>query len=117
MERRIRVIKDYAREFENPISMKKGSHIKVIRKNEGRYKEWFWCKNEEGIEAFVPSEILEIEGSSAVFLQDYDSREHTVYVGDILIFIYEMGGWAWVKKSSGQDGWIPKENTEPYDSL
>lgn len=117
MERRIRIIRGYAGEFEDPILMKKGSPIRVIRKNEGRYSEWYWCRTEDGKEAFVPEQILEIEGSSATFLRDYNSKELTVSEGEFLISIYEMGGWTWARKSSGEEGWIPDEIAEPYEAF
>ena len=117
MDRRIRVIKHYDREFQNAIVMKKGSTILIIRRNEGIYKEWFWCRTDDGTEAFVPEEILEVGGPTATFLKDYDSKELTVFEGDVLISIFDMGGWTWARKSSGEEGWIPNEITGPYDSI
>ena len=117
MDRRIRVIKRYESEVQNSVAMKNGSTILIIRRNEGIYKEWFWCRTDDGTEAFVPEGILEVEGSTATFLKDYESKELTVFEGDVLISIFEMGGWTWARKSSGEEGWIPDEITEPYDLI
>ncbi len=117
MEQRIQVIIDYVSEFHNPILMKKGSTINILKRNDGKYTEWFWCRTDEGVEAYVPENSLEITDNTGTFLHDYNSKELNVAKGEILISLYETGGWIWAKKSSGEEGWIPDENTEPYNLL
>ncbi len=95
VERRIRIVKGYAREFEKAMVMKKGSSLQVIRRND----------------------VMEMDGKYATFLMDYDSKELTVSEGDVLISIYGMGGWTRARKPSGEEGWIPDEIAEPYYSL
>ncbi len=114
MDRRLRVIKPYSREFEHPLVVAKGTTIEVIKRNDGRYKEWYWCRSEDGIEAFVPEELVRVDGTTATFLADYDSSELTISEGETLIQLAEMGGWIWAKKSTGEKGWIPAENAAPY---
>ncbi len=92
MDRRLRVVKPYRREFENPLVISKGNSVEVIKRNEGRYKEWYWCRSEDGIEAFVPKKLVSVEGRTATFLADYDSSELTVSEGETLIQLYEMDG-------------------------
>lgn len=97
--------------------MSKGSSIEIIRRNDGKYREWYWCRTGDGNEAFVPGQVLEVNGSTGTFLRDYNSLELTVSRGDILIMLYEMGGWTLARKSTGEEGWVPSEYTEPYDAF
>lgn len=115
MEGRIRITGGYVKEFGNPISMKSGSRIEVIKRNDGKYKERYWCRTMEGVEAFVPEQLLAVEGNMATFLRDHDSRELTVSRGEVLVSLYEVGEWTWARKSSGEEGWIPDLNAEPFD--
>ncbi len=113
MDRRFKIIKGYDREIQNPIVIMKGSTILIIKRNYGKYKDWFWCRTDDGKDAFVRVEILEVGSSTATFLKDYESKELTVFESDVLVPIFEMGGWTWARKSSEDEGWIPMKLRSP----
>lgn len=94
----MRVTKPYHRESDHHLVVSKGTAIEVIKRNDGRYKEWYWCRSEDGIEAFVPEQLVRVDGKAAIFLADYDSTELTVSEGETLILLNEMGGWIRAQK-------------------
>ena len=112
---RVRVIIEYVREFDNPIHITEGNEIEIIQRNEGRYKEWYWCKSKEGTLAFVPESYLQVSGNAGLLKEDYDSTELTVFKGQILYLQEETGGWTWCRTEDGEYGWVPNENIEPVD--
>ncbi len=109
MDNRGRVISDYVSEFSNPMSARKGDSIRVIRKNDGKYKSWYWCRSDSGIEAWVPEVVLSISGDRATLSQDYNSRELDSSENEIVDILYEMGGWSWCRNSRGKEGWLPSD--------
>lgn len=108
------VTEPYNREFETPLVAPEGTILKVIRRNDGIYTEWFVCRSSQGIEAYVPEELLEIDGSNGKLLADYSSWELAVKHGEILERLKEMGGWIWAKTSEGEYGWVPSMNVKDY---
>ena len=110
------VTKPYHREFEIPLVAPEGTILEVLRRNDGQYTHWFVCKSAQGIEAFVPEELLEIDGSSGKLLSDYSSWELDVQTGEVLERLQEMGGWIWAKTSEGEYGWVPTMNVKDHSS-
>lgn len=112
MSNTFRVIQDYTREFEKPMIRRKGDRIEVIRKNDGKYRDWYWCRDSEGIETWVPETLLEINGKDGFLKSDYTSWELTVSEGEIISVNFETGGWAFCTNAEGEEGWVPIENME-----
>lgn len=111
---RVIVTRKYEREFDTPLVAPEGTVLEVLRRNEGIYKEWFVCRSSQGIEAYVPEEMLEIDGDKGTLLADYNSWELTVTTGEILVKLQEMGGWIWAKNSEDEYGWVPTMNVKDY---
>ncbi len=109
------VVRPYTREFETPMVAPEGTVLEILRRNDGVYNEWFVCRSRQGIEAFVPEEILEIDGKRGKLLTDYSSWELTVQTGEILERLQEMGGWIWAMNSEGEYGWVPSLNVKDYN--
>ncbi len=109
------VIKPYDREFDIPLVAPEGTVLDVLRRNDGVYTEWFVCRSIQGIEAYVPEELLEVDGSKGKLLADYSSWELTVQKGEVLERLQEMGGWIWAKTSEGEYGWVPSLNVKDYN--
>ena len=81
---------------------------------ETEYEGWLWCQNSAGANAWVPETYLEKMSDSGEyqFLKDYNSRELTVDMGQEVIVLDEDSGWAWVRTTLGEEGWIPLENLQ-----
>lgn len=109
---RLKVVEAYVREFGNPMKASSGEEVEILKKNDGKYREWYWCRSGDGTESWVPQQVIRISGNMATFSEDYDATELTVDIGDVLTLIHRMGGWAWCLDSRGQRGWVPLENVE-----
>lgn len=110
------VVKPYTREFEIPLVAPEGTILEVLRRNDGLYTDWFVCRSRQGIEAYVPDELLEIDGRDGKLLADYSSWELTVQKGEILERLQSMGGWIWARTSEGEYGWVPSINVKDYSN-
>jgi uncharacterized protein YgiM (DUF1202 family) len=118
----LKVTKNHKSEFHVSLVATKGEIVKgEERKTE--YEGWLWCQNSAGVNAWVPQTYLEKTSSSGQFqfLKDYNSRELTVNEGQEVIVLDEDSGWAWVRTTLGEEGWIPLENlqdlTDKPDSI
>jgi hypothetical protein len=91
----------------------KGEIVQGERR-ETEYEGWLWCQNSDGVNAWVPETYLEKTQDSGQFrfLKDYNSRELRVNEGQEVLMLYEDSGWAWVRNTLGEEGWIPLENVK-----
>jgi SH3-like domain-containing protein len=101
-----RVIKDYDTPYPEPFVIRKGDLLKPSERD-SEWEGWIWCTNAEGKSAWVPESFLAIDGESARVLEDYDARELTVRVGDVLELIKEEAEWFWCRDKDGEFGWVP----------
>jgi len=104
------VVKAYTDAPNSPIRVSKHERLERIEESDpnGDWPNWVLCKGDNK-QGWVPKQILQIEGSSAIVLKDYDAVEHTLAVGDILIKEFELNGWIWSQKASaiGKFAWAP----------
>ena len=75
MRKLFRVIKEHKATFSYAFIADKGEKISVSDEDE-EMPGWFWCKNHEGVEAWVPKTHIIINGNEAIFNQPYNSIEH-----------------------------------------
>ncbi len=108
-----RVVKDHESEFEIPLVIKGGELVEG-EERETEWKGWLFCKNDAGVQGWVPKAYLKPESEPDRFLsiQDYTSRELTVSPGDEIIVMSEESGWAWARTLLGDEGWIPLNKLE-----
>ncbi len=105
------VIKDYAAQYRDPISLVKGE----VATLDGRQDPWdgnsdwiwVWGANVAGKSGWIAHPLLRIEGLLGVALEDYDARELSVTMGERVAVSREMCGWAWCDADSGRFGWVP----------
>lgn len=83
-----------------------GDRVTVFPR-ESAWPGWLWCARSDGAEAWVPSALLDLRGDSAIVLQDYDSTELDVRVGERVLLGSRMAGWTWCRKGDGSEGWLP----------
>jgi hypothetical protein len=74
---------------------------------------WFWCKDSKGVEMWVPSTHIDIEGGRGVFNQPYNSVELSVEVSDVVQYLGEALGWAECLDSAWRYGWVPMDKLTP----
>jgi len=96
--------------FPNPLKLHSGAKV-IVEDRPTTYPGWLWCRAEDGVEGWVPAEILERDGDRGTLRRDYDATELTVAAGETLELIEKVAGWAFCRTSSGQVGWVPLEKT------
>ena len=106
-----KVLKEHRSSFPNPLIVKKGE-ILTVGDQKTEEVGWIWCINKEGNGCWAPQDYISITGNRAEFLQDYNSIELNVNVGQILSIQTEAQGWIWVIDERQNTGWIPKRNVE-----
>ncbi len=109
----LKVIKNHTSEFQTPLIAVKGEIVEG-EKRETEYKGWLWCRNNAGVNAWVPETYLEkvSEPGQFQFLKDYNSRELTIDEGQEVIVLDEDSEWAWVRTTLGEEGWIPLDSLQ-----
>ncbi|KHF40645.1 Variant SH3 domain-containing protein [Halalkalibacter okhensis] len=108
------VIKRHKSNYPNPITLSKGQPIivgKTYKDNE-EWKNWIYCFTLDFCsEGWVPEQLINKQGKQAVMLEDYVAKELNVEVGEKLLKLKEINGWAWVRKIvTLEEGWVPLEN-------
>ncbi len=109
------VIKEHKSNYPNPITVKKGTELKIGEKYTGPegWENWIYCwVPEHGTEGWVPGQFISIESAEqGVILQDYTAKELNIAEGELVDGTKELNGWIWcMKVSDGEEGWLPKEN-------
>jgi len=109
----LKVIKNHKSEFLVPFIASKGEIVEG-EERETEFEGWLWCKNNSGNQGWVPKTYLEAASESGQFqfLQDYNARELSVDAGQEVIVLDEESGWAWIRTTLGEEGWIPLENLQ-----
>ncbi len=104
-----KVIELYKASFPDALLAMRGDRVSVGREDP-EMKGWFWCKDLNGMEAWVPETHINISGEYAVFNQPYNSIEHTVEPGEIVQYLGEFLGWTECLNKEWKYGWIPALN-------
>ncbi|MFX1559075.1 MAG: SH3 domain-containing protein [Promethearchaeota archaeon] len=109
----LKVTKNHKSEFHIPLIATKGDTV-IGMERETEFEGWLWCKNSSDVHGWVPKTYLEpaTEPSHFQFLKDYNARELTIDAGQEVIVLDEESGWAWVRTTLGEEGWIPLENLQ-----
>ena len=101
----------YQVEYPNPIQVKAGERVQVGQTDDD-YPGWLWSRARDGREGWVPVELLSPERPLATALVDYSARELAVEIGDEVEIEEVRHGWALVRNSQGEVGWIPETHIE-----
>jgi SH3-like domain-containing protein len=108
---KVRVRLEHKVEYENPIQVTAGETVQVGRADDD-YPGWIWCRAVDSREGWMPCELLSIEGSIGIVLQDYSAKELAVQPGDELAVQEVRHGWMLVRNEQGELGWIPQSHVE-----
>lgn len=110
--KRYRVIEDYHSPYPDPIIFHRGEKVRVGKEftDDPDWKDWVWCEGECGNMAWVPKQYLETEASSGTLLTDYNARELSVAVGEVITIYEIVNGFGMSEKQNGECGWVPLKN-------
>ena len=103
-----RVITEYISPYLDSIIFHEGESVQVGIEfvDDPEWKSWIRCKGDGGKEAWCPGEYLDIFGDAGIFIRDYDAKELTVYIGEILSVGEQLNGFGAGVKDDGECGWI-----------
>ncbi|CCQ95905.1 Variant SH3 domain-containing protein [[Clostridium] ultunense Esp] len=108
-----KVIKSHISNYPNPITIKKGTKLKIGDKYNGpeNWDNWRYCYTlDNETEGWVPEQLLSIENEYGTILEDYTAKELNVKIGEVVEGTEELNGWLWCIKIIDKDeGWLPKE--------
>lgn len=97
--------------YRNPIRLRAGEIVNVERREvEPEWQGWVFCVDSRGIGGWVSETYLQLEGSQATALRDYEATELDVKVGERLVSRHQEFGWAWAENERGENGWVPLRN-------
>ena len=115
--KRYRVIEAYKSPYPNPIIFHSGDIIRVGNEYDGDpdWLNWIWCEAEDGRQAWVPKQYIQIEGNKAVFNREYNALELSVSVGDEVIIHAIVSGFGLAEKIDGAKGWVPMKCMQPQE--
>jgi hypothetical protein len=109
-----KVIKDRKSDYPNPIELKKNEIVSVGEEytDNENWSNWIKCTNQKNISGWVPKQILKMEQSTAIVLENYSANELNIKTDEEVEVIKILNGWGWSKNSRDELGWIPLENIE-----
>ena len=107
-----RCVKDYHTPYPDSIHFFKGEIVQMGEEFDGDpdWKDWVRCQASGGREAWIPKSYLdENEGS---LLRDYDARELSLSIGEVLEIREIVYGFGLAEKKDGSQGWAPMNHLE-----
>lgn len=106
-----RVVKAHEASF--PYAMVAGEgDVVTVGKEDPEMPGWFWCKDANGVEAWIPRTHIDIEDGRGVLNQDYNSIELDAQPGETVQFLGESLGWVECLNREWKYGWIPRDKLE-----
>lgn len=88
------------------IQAKKGDWLDYKRKPT-EFEGWRWCTDHSQNSAWGPELWVNVSGTSCQLIRDYVSTELPLDIGDKVEIIELVSGWAWIRNSSSETGWVP----------
>jgi hypothetical protein len=100
----------YTAQYPDPIVMQAGDRLRTDGREDdwdGQGHIWVWCIHPNGKVGWVPKSFLRYEADYLIATVDYSARELSAAVGDELMALQVVNGWAWCQHPNGDVGWIP----------
>jgi hypothetical protein len=104
------VLKPYERPYSDPIAVKAGDRLYPDFAKHTGIEGWVWCKAEDGRSGWTPRNWMQRAGEEWRITRDFNAIELNIQPGEILDIGFEQSGFYWVRKSSGETGWVPCVN-------
>ena len=108
---RFRVVKEHLASFPYAMVAREGDVV-TVGKEDSEMPGWFWCKDADGVEAWIPRTHIDIEDGRGVFNQDYNSIELDAQPGETVQSLGESLGWVECLNREWKYGWIPRDKLE-----
>jgi hypothetical protein len=111
-----KVIAEYISPYQDSILFHKSESVQVGTDSSDdplcEWKNWVRCIGDGGKEAWCPrsngsGRYLEISGKTGIFLRDYDAKELTVHIGELISVSELLNGFGFAAKVHGECGWVP----------
>ena len=87
-----------------------------IYNQEPAWQDWIRCLADDGREAWVPIQFLNITEQSGTLLKEYDALELSLTVDDVIRVSDIVNGFGMAHKHNGEQGWVPMNHLEIYKS-
>jgi hypothetical protein len=109
MTDRYHVIQAYSSPYPDSIQFHKGEVVQVIKEytDDPDWVDWLWCEGKHGNAAWIPKQYLQIQPGYAILNRDYDAKELSVEVGDVLNITEIINGFCIAINEAGARGWVP----------
>lgn len=101
-----RIVLDYQSAYQDPLELRQGEVV-LAGKQDREWPEFIWCRNRKGKGGWVPQSKLATQGKTAIVLTHYSARELDVTAGETVAMGEVTGGWCWVTRENGDQGWVP----------
>ena len=102
-----RVVEEHRASFPNAMMAVEGDEVDV-GKEDPEMTSWYWCRDRNGVEAWVPASHISIKDGKGFFTQDYNSMELDAREGELVQYLWETMGWVECLNSEWRYGWIPR---------
>jgi SH3 domain len=110
--RTVRVSESRPRDHVRNLSVRVGDVIGVGHRNQ-QYPELRWCTPERGHSGWMAESYFEYTSpTEAVVLRDYDASQLTVFEGEELDVLDQVGEWWLCRNGHGIQGWVPQRILE-----
>jgi uncharacterized protein YgiM (DUF1202 family) len=100
----------YETRYPDPLTMKSGDELRVVKRKDDEWPGWVFCENRNGKKGWVPENTIKIDADAAIAQQSYEAREVSVMEGEIVRIEKVESGWAWVTNMTDETGWVPLKN-------
>lgn len=107
-----RVVEEHRASFPNAM-MAVESDVVTVGREDPEMPGWHWCRDRNGVDAWVPESHISIQDDKGVFTQDYNSVELNARKGEIIQYLGETLGWVECLNSEWRYGWIPRKKVAP----
>ncbi len=80
------------------------------------WPQFVWATLAQGLGGWIPAALFDRDSGTATALQDYDTRELSTDIGEIVTLHYPQEDWWWSENASGESGWIPARALEMIEA-
>lgn len=109
-----RCIKNYQSPYPESTLFRAGEVV-VVREEytlDPAWKDWFRCLANDGREAWIPKQYLNIQGESGTLLEEYDALELNLTVDEVISVRDIINGFGIAHNKNGEQGWVPMNHLE-----
>ena len=111
------VIKGYQTPYPDSILFKEGERVIIGEtfQDDPDWVDWIWCAGESENRAWVPKQYIQLTSGEWRLSRDYDAKELSINIGEILAVDQIINGFGMAVKSDSTKGWVPLKNLQWVD--